>query len=137
MSVLTVILAVILYLSANWTFSLWCVLLIKSGSLNWPWSTKMCKFIGQSDIKHIMRSQINKITSVLNISTDIITNIPACPTELATILAIMSVPTFKIAVILYVLLTWFTNSFKYEKKNLYLPYSLFAVKWLTSDKNNF
>jgi hypothetical protein len=27
-------------LSANWTFSVWCVPLIKSGSLNWLWSTK-------------------------------------------------------------------------------------------------
>ena len=25
----------------NWTFSLWCVPMIKSGSLNWPWSTKI------------------------------------------------------------------------------------------------
>ena len=30
-----------IYLLANWTFSLWCVQLIKSGSLNWPWSTKI------------------------------------------------------------------------------------------------
>jgi hypothetical protein len=47
------------YLSENWTFSL-CVLLIKSGSLNWPWCTKilcqfvthMYKFSCQSDVKH-------------------------------------------------------------------------------------
>jgi hypothetical protein len=46
-------------LSTNWTFCLWCVPLIRFGSLNWPWSTKilgqfvthMCKFIGQSDVK--------------------------------------------------------------------------------------
>jgi len=29
------------YISANWTFSIWCVPLIKPGSLNWPWSTKI------------------------------------------------------------------------------------------------
>ena len=59
-------------LSANWTFSLWCVLLINFGSLNWPWSTKilfqfvtcMRQFIGQSDIKHFMTSLIKTITSV-------------------------------------------------------------------------
>ena len=65
------------------TFSLWCVLLIKFGSLNWPWSTKVLgqfisikrKFISQSDLKHIMTSPIKTI-SVLKASTDIITNIP-------------------------------------------------------------
>ena len=31
----------VMSLSANWTFSLWYVPLIKSGSLNWPWSTKI------------------------------------------------------------------------------------------------
>ena len=83
--------------------------LITSGSLNWPWSTKifgqfvtpMHKFIGQSDIKHIMKSQIKTITSVLKASTNIITNIPARSIGLAEILAIMSVSTFNIAVILY------------------------------------
>jgi hypothetical protein len=57
----------------------------------------MGKFIGQSDVKHIMMSPIKTITSVLKASTDIITNI-----GLAEILAIMSVSTFKIDVILYV-----------------------------------
>ena len=60
------------YLSVNWTFSLWCVPLIKSESLNWPWSTKilgqfvthMCKFIGQSGVKYIMTSPIKTISSV-------------------------------------------------------------------------
>ena len=83
--------------------------LITSGSLNWPWSTKifgqfvtpMHKFIGQSDIKHIMKSQIKTITSVLKASTNIITNIPARSIGLAEILAIMSVSTFKIAIILF------------------------------------
>ena len=45
-------------------FSIWCVPLIKSGSLNWPWSTKIlgqiitriCQFISQSNVKHIMTS---------------------------------------------------------------------------------
>ena len=63
----------------------------------------MRKFIGQSDFKHIMTSPI-KTTSVLKASTDIITNIPACPIGLAEILAIMSVSTFKISVILYLAL---------------------------------
>ena len=97
-------------LSANWTFSLWCVPLIKSGSLNWPWCTKilgqfvtrMHQFIGQSDVKHIMTSLIKTIMSVLKATTDIITNIPTRPIRLAGLLAIMSVSTFKIAVILYV-----------------------------------
>ena len=53
-------------LSANWTFSLWCVPLIKSGSLNWPWFPKILgqlvtrmrknwlilKIIGQCDVDH-------------------------------------------------------------------------------------
>ena len=58
-------------LSANWIFSLWCVPLKKSRSLNWPWSTNilgqfitcMHKFIGQSDVKHIMTSLINNNVS--------------------------------------------------------------------------
>ena len=41
------------------------------------------------------------ITSVLKVSTDVIRNITACPIGLVEILAIMSVSTFKIAVILY------------------------------------
>ena len=61
----------------------------------------MHKFIGQSDIKHIMKSQIKTLTSVLKASTNIITNIPAHSIGLADILAIMSVSTFKIAIILY------------------------------------
>ena len=53
------------------TFSLWYVLLIKFGSLNWRWSTKVLgqvisikrKFISQSDLKHIMTSPIKTIIS--------------------------------------------------------------------------
>ena len=63
--------------------------------------TCMHQFIGQSDVKHIMISPINTITSVLKASTDSITNIPARSIGLAEILAIMSVSTFKIDVILY------------------------------------
>ena len=63
----------------------------------------MCKFIGQSDVKRIMTSPIIIKTSVLKASTVIITNIPTRPIGLAEILAIMSVSTFKIAVILYLL----------------------------------
>jgi hypothetical protein len=42
----------------------------------------MCKFIGQSNVKHIMTSPIKTIRSVLKALTDIITNIPARPIEL-------------------------------------------------------
>ena len=49
-----------------------------------------------------MMSPIKTIASVLKASTDIITNMPARPVGLAEILAIMSVSTFKITVILYV-----------------------------------
>ena len=47
------------------------------------------------------------MTQVLKASTDIIINIPALPIELTAILAIMSVSTFKTAVILYI--SWFSN----------------------------
>ena len=47
----------------------------------------------------LMTLPIKTITSVLKVSTDIITN--NCPIGLAAILAIMSVSTFKTAVILY------------------------------------
>jgi hypothetical protein len=85
--------------------------LIKSGSLNWPWSTKILgqfvarirKFMGQSDVRHIKTSQIKTIMSVLKTVMHIITNIPARPLGIAVILAIMSVSTFIFAVILYVL----------------------------------
>ena len=84
----------------------------------------MCRFIGQSDIKHIMTSLIKAITSVLK--TDIISARPirlteikvitsvlkaltdiisARPIRLAEIKVIMSVSTFKIAVILYIIST--------------------------------
>ena len=34
------------HLSVNLTISLWCVPLIKFGSLNWPWPTKiLCQFV--------------------------------------------------------------------------------------------
>ena len=63
----------------------------------------MHNFIGQSDVKHIMMSPIKTIMSVLKALTDIITNIPTRSIGLAEILVIMSISTFKIAVILYVL----------------------------------
>ena len=97
------------YLSANWTFSLLMSAADKVWITYWPWSTeilgqfiiRMCQFIGQYDVKHIMTSLIETITSVLTASTDIITNIPAGPIRLTEILVIRSVSTFKIAVILY------------------------------------
>jgi hypothetical protein len=63
----------------------------------------MHKFIGQSDVKHIMTSPIKTITSVLKAWIDIITNITDRPIALTEILVIMSASTFKIAVILYIL----------------------------------
>lgn len=59
----------------------------------------MHKFIGQSDVKHMMMSPLKTITSVLKASTDIITNIAALPMGLTKILAMMSISTFKIDVI--------------------------------------
>ena len=64
--------------------------------------TRMRQFIGQSDIKHIITSLITTITSVLKALTDI-TNIPARSSRITEILAIMSVSTFKFAIILYLL----------------------------------
>jgi hypothetical protein len=64
--------------------------------------TRIMKIIGQCDIKHVLTSLIKTTTPVLKISTYIITSITACPVELAVILAIMSVSTFKTAVILYI-----------------------------------
>jgi hypothetical protein len=100
-----------IYLSANWTFSLWCVPLIKSGSLNWPWSTKILghfitrirKVIGHSNVKTHYEVTKKPITSVLKASTDLITNITDRSIRLTEILVIMSVSTFEIAVILYIL----------------------------------
>jgi hypothetical protein len=54
-------------------------------------------------------SQIKTITSVLKALTDIITNILARPIRLAEILAIKSVSTFKIAIILYLIGKNYTN----------------------------
>ena len=62
------------------------------------------KIISQCDVKHIMTSLIKTIMLVLMASTDIITSIPIHPIGLPEILAIMSVSTFKIAVILALLL---------------------------------
>ena len=63
----------------------------------------MRQFISQSDVKHIITSLITTITSVLKALTDIITNIPAHSSRVTEILAIMSVSTFKIDIILYLL----------------------------------
>ena len=72
--------------------------------------TLILKIIGQCDFKHILTSLIITTTPVLKISTYIITSITARPVRLSVILAIMSVSTFKTAVILYivklVLITW-------------------------------
>jgi len=101
-------------LSANCKFSLWCVPLIKSGSLNWPWSTKI---LGQF-VTHMRKnwlwywklsvsvtvSLIKTITPDLKISRYIITCITARPVGLSAIIAIMSISTFKTAVILYIIL---------------------------------
>jgi len=70
---------------------------------NTEFVSRMGKLNGQLDVKHIMTSPIKTIASVLKASTDIIANIPARPIRLTEILAIMSVSTFNIAVILYIL----------------------------------
>ena len=64
--------------------------------------TRYWKFIGQCDVKHIMTLPIKTITSILKVSTNIITSIAARSNGLAAIQAIMSVTTFKAAVILYI-----------------------------------
>ena len=76
-----------------------------------------------------MTQPIKAITSVLKASTDIITNIPARPTRLAEILAIMSVSTFKIAVTLYLLLL--SVSFPLISKR-----DIFSINELTMILNN-
>lgn len=53
--------------------------------------TLILKIIGQSDVKHILKSLIKTIVPVLKISTCIITSITAGPVGLAAILEIMSV----------------------------------------------
>ena len=60
------------------------------------------KIIGQRDVKHIMTLMVKIITSVLNVSTNIITSITVGLIRLAAILSIMSVSTFITAVFLYV-----------------------------------
>jgi hypothetical protein len=63
--------------------------------------THMCKFISQSDEKHIMTSPIKTITSVLKASRDNITNIPARISD-SLISDIMSVETFSSDVIVFI-----------------------------------
>jgi hypothetical protein len=65
--------------------------------------TLILKIISQCAFKHILTSLIKTIMPVLKILTYIITSITARPVRLAEILAVMSVSTFKTAVILYVL----------------------------------
>ena len=57
------------------------------------------EIISQRNVKHIMMLPIKTITSVLKVSTNIITSIAACSNRLSVI---MSVSTFKNAVILYI-----------------------------------
>ena len=97
--------------SANWDiFSLmcgadkvWITKLVLNYKILGQIVTRMRQFIGQSDVKHIITSLITTITSVLKALTDIITNIPAHSSRVTEILAIMSVSTFKIDIILYLL----------------------------------
>jgi len=64
--------------------------------------TLILKIISQCDVKHIFMSLIKTITPVMKISTYIITCITARPVGLAVILVIMSVSTFKTAIILHI-----------------------------------
>ena len=89
----------------------------------------MHKFIGKSDVKHIMKSQVKTITSVLKALTDITTNIPARPIRLTEILTKMSVSSFKIAVILYRLNVWpFVLKITCNQKNIFLL-QFFLENW--------
>ena len=105
----TFISAVIIYLSANWNFFLWCVPMIKSGSLNWPWSTNI---LGNSNTQELTLMLTLSVwhqrhfditdknnTTILKISTYIY-SITVRPVRLPAILVIMSVSTFISAVIL-------------------------------------
>ena len=91
----------IFFLSPNWTFSLRCVLLIKSGSLNWPWSTKNIRWVCNLHAQELalilkkthLTSPIKTITPVSKILTYIITSITSRPVWLAAILMIISVST--------------------------------------------
>ena len=60
------------------------------------------KINSQCDVKHISTSLIKTITPVLKILTYIITSIAAHPVGFAEIVVLMSVSTFKTAVILYI-----------------------------------
>jgi hypothetical protein len=121
-------------LSANWTFSLLCVPLIKSGSLNRPWSTnvlgqfltRMCKFIDQSDVKkthYVTDKNINVSSEGLDRHYQ---KFSSCPIGLSEILAIMSVSTFNIAVILYM---YFPNT---GLCRYFLLHSFQQLSWLWS-----
>ena len=84
----------------NRTFSLGCVPLIMSGSLNWHLFTKNIRSVHRPHAKEVtihFDVTVKKITPVLKISTYITTSITACPIRLSTILAVMSVLTFKTA----------------------------------------
>jgi hypothetical protein len=69
--------------------------------------TSILEIIDKCDVKYIMTVSLKTIMSVLKILTYIITNIAYWPIELALILVIMSVSTFKSDVILYLhMLIW-------------------------------
>ena len=65
--------------------------------------TLILKIISQCDVKHIFMLLIKTIMAVMEILAYIITSITARPVRLAVILVIMSVSTFKTAVILDIL----------------------------------
>jgi hypothetical protein len=89
----------------------------------------MHKFIGKSDVKHIMKSQVKTITSVLKALTDITTNIPARPIRLTEILTIMSVSTIR--AVLYSLhqLTLVLNTGNEKNNNKNKLYSVHEIKY--------
>ena len=60
------------------------------------------KIISHCDVKHILTSSIKTITPILKVLTYVITSITARSVGHAAILTIMSVSTFKTAVILYI-----------------------------------
>jgi hypothetical protein len=120
---------------ANWTFSLWCVPLIKSGSLNWPWSTKIRSVhnshvqvwrkthydVTNKKTRWSVWSRLMTIskwiipllnTAILKVETNIIANISASLIGWAGILVIMSVKDFKLTILFFY---WWRHNVFYVK----------------------
>ena len=91
--------------------------------------TMILKIIGSHDVKHIMRLLITTITSVLNVSTNIITSIRGRPLRLAVIV-VMSALTFITVIIRYISVFALIFSTTYRKAK-------FRKKYLFIQTNSF